>query len=103
MEHVAKILEAVMVVSFGISWPISIIKSYKAKTAKGKSIFFLLLILFGYAAGITAKFIIASVEGKLSYVTTFYILNFVIVSMDLGLYFRNRKLDRIADANQKGI
>ena len=35
MSHM---FEAMMVISFGISWPTSILKSYTSRTAKGKSI-----------------------------------------------------------------
>ncbi len=86
----AEIFEALMVVSFGLSWPMSIWKSYTAKTARGKSLFFLTMILFGYACGIAAKLIISSI----TYVLVFYIINFIMVSVDAVLYFRNRALDR---------
>ena len=86
----SELFEVFMVVSFGISWPMSILKSMKAKTAKGKSLFFLCMILFGYACGITSKLL----KGNLNYVIFFYILNFIMVSIDLGLYFRNRRLDQ---------
>ncbi len=88
-KALAQIFEALMVVSFGISWPASILKSWKARTAKGKSLFFLCMILFGYAAGITCKLL----QGSLTYVFIFYVLNFCMVSCDLVLYFRNKKLD----------
>lgn len=52
----AELLEIIMIVSFGASWPLNVIKSYRARTAKGKSLSFLLLILFGYVAGIASKF-----------------------------------------------
>lgn len=85
----AEILEAAMVISFGISWPTSIVKSYRARTAKGKSLLFLCFILFGYVCGIAAKLI----AGKLTYVFVFYIINFIMVATDIALYFRNKKLD----------
>lgn len=53
----AEILEVVMIVSFGASWPMNVMKSYKVRTTKGKSLAFLCLILFGYVAGITGKLI----------------------------------------------
>ena len=53
----AEILEVIMIVSFGASWPLNVIKSYKARTTKGKSLGFLCLILFGYVAGIASKFL----------------------------------------------
>ncbi|MGF7145779.1 lipopolysaccharide export LptBFGC system permease protein LptF [Anaerotaenia torta] len=86
----AQLLEAAMVISFGISWPTSIIKSYTSRTAKGKSIVFLCFILFGYIFGVMSKFL----AGNITYVVVFYILNLVMVSIDLCLYFRNRKLDQ---------
>lgn len=93
----AEILEITMIVSFGISWPMNVIKSYKSRTTKGKSLAFILLILFGYVAGITSKFVneayMASFATKW-YVLVFYMINFVMVSIDLGMYIRNYKLDQ---------
>jgi hypothetical protein len=89
-----ELFEVFMVLSFGVSWPMSILKSYKAKTAKGKSQFFLCMILFGYACGITSKLL----SGKINYVIGFYILNFFMVGIDLILYFRNQRLDQLTEA-----
>lgn len=92
----AELLEIIMVVSFGISWPMNILKSWRAKTAKGKSLAFLCLIFFGYIAGILSKFMndayMASFATKW-YVLVFYCINLVMVGIDLCLYVRNRKLD----------
>lgn len=97
----AEIFEVIMIVSFGASWPLNVLKSYRARTAKGKSLAFLLLILFGYVAGITSKLIneayMASIAEKW-YVLFFYVLNFVMVFADLILYIRNRRLDKAATA-----
>ena len=93
----AEILEIVMIVSFGASWPMNVIKSYKAKTTKGKSIAFLCLIFFGYIAGIASKFSNAAYMAAFSekwYVLFFYVLNFVMVSADLALYYRNYLIDK---------
>lgn len=94
----SEFLEIVMLVSFGASWPINVVKSYRARTAKGKSLVFLLLILFGYVAGIAAKLInetyMASISQKW-YVLFFYVLNFIMVFADLCLYVRNRRIDRV--------
>ncbi|MDR1735125.1 MAG: hypothetical protein LBR73_09655 [Oscillospiraceae bacterium] len=79
-----------MVICFGLSWPLSIWKSLKARTAKGKSLFFLCAIDFGYAAGIAAKL----VTGRITYVFIFYCINLVLVTADIVLYFRNAALDR---------
>ena len=93
----AELLEIIMIVSFGASWPMNVMKSYKARTTKGKSIAFLCLIFFGYIAGITSKLVneayMASFASKW-YVLFFYVLNFIMVSIDLGLYIRNRAIDK---------
>ena len=87
-----------MIVSFGASWPLNVIKSYKARTTKGKSLAFLLLILFGYVAGITSKLIntvyMSEIEQKW-YILFFYVLNFIMVTLDLCMYIRNYKLDQL--------
>ncbi len=94
----SEILEIIMIVSFGASWPMNVIKSYKARTAKGKSLAFLLLIFFGYIAGITSKFLNEAYMASFSekwYVLFFYFLNLFMVGTDLILYFRNKKFDKI--------
>jgi len=93
----AEFLEIVMIVSFGASWPLNVMKSYKARTAKGKSLGFLCLIFFGYIAGIASKFVNESYMaaiGEKWYVLFFYFLNLFMVGLDLLLYFRNRRLDQ---------
>lgn len=93
----AELLEITMIVCFGISWPMNVIKSYKARTTKGKSLVFLLLIFFGYIAGITSKLVndayMASISEKW-YVLFFYVLNFIMVGADICMYVRNYKLDK---------
>ena len=97
MGQLAEILEIIMIVSFGASWPLNVIKSYKARTAKGKSLGFLLLIFFGYIAGITSKLVSPAYKW---YVLFFYVLNLVMVGADLILYVRNKKLDKLKDGIQ---
>ena len=96
----SEILEVIMIVSFGFSWPMNVIKSWKARTTKGKSLAFLCLIFFGYIAGIASKFLnptyMASFATKW-YVLFFYILNFLMVGVDLLLYIRNKRLDKLAN------
>ena len=95
----AEILEIVMVLCFGASWPFNVYKSYRARTAKGKSLLFLILIEIGYVAGIASKFMnpaYMAAFGEKWYVLFFYVLNFTMVGMDLCLYIRNRRLDKLA-------
>lgn len=93
----SEILEVIMILSFGASWPLNVIKSYKARTTKGKSLGFLCLIFFGYVAGITSKLINEAYMTSFStkwYVLFFYVLNLIMVGADLCIYFRNYKLDK---------
>ncbi len=93
----AELLEILMLLCFGASWPLNAVKSYCARTAKGKSIGFLCLIELGYVAGVAAKLLNpAYMEsfGQKWYVLFFYLLNFLMVAVDLGLTLRNRRLDR---------
>lgn len=100
----AEILEIIMIVSFGASWPLNVMKSWKARTTKGKSLPFLLLIFFGYIAGIASKLVneayMASFAEKW-YVLFFYCLNLIMVGMDLILYVRNSRLDKAREAAEK--
>lgn len=84
------IFETIMLVCFGFSWPMNLIKTYNAKTAKGTSLPFILLIITGYIAGISAKI----VSGQINYVLVAYLLNLAIVLMNLAVYFRNSTLDK---------
>ena len=98
--EIAEFLEILMIVSFGASWPANVLKSYKARTAKGKSLLFLCLIFFGYIAGISSKLLneayMASFATKW-YVLVFYVLNLLMVGADLALYVRNTALDKAAE------
>ena len=99
MELLAEILEIVMVVSFGASWPMNVMKSYKARTTKGKSLGFLCLIFFGYIAGICSKLVNEAYMAQFAskwYVLFFYVLNLIMVGTDLCLYYRNHLLDKKA-------
>ena len=88
--QLAELLEAMMIISFGISWPLSIIRSYRSRSTKGKSVLFSFFILFGYLCGITSKFM----THTFNLAFYFYILNITMVTIDVCLYFRNRKLEK---------
>ena len=85
----AHILEAVMLLCFGLSWPLNAYKSYKAQTAAGSSWQFIALISLGYAAGIAAKF----VGGSINWVLGVYFFNVACLVLNWIVYFRNRRLD----------
>lgn len=102
----SEILEIIMILSFGFSWPMNVIKSYKARTAKGKSISFLLLIFFGYIAGIASKFTNEAYMSDFSqkwYVLFFYFLNIAMVSADIVLYFRNLHIDKKSEISEDNL
>lgn len=84
------ILETIMLVCFGFSWPLNVVKAYKSRTAKGTSLPFVLLIISGYLAGISAKLI----TGQINYVLIAYLLNLAIVSLNVIVYFHNVSLDK---------
>lgn len=93
-----ELMEVCMILAFGFSWPMNVIKSYKVRTTKGKSLSFLLLIFGGYICGITGKLLS---PGFKWYVLFFYVLNFLMVGADLLLYIRNRALDQQAAQQAK--
>ena len=86
-----ELMEVCMMVAFGCSWPVNVVKSYRMRTTKGKSLAFLLLIFVGYLCGITGKLLSTGCKW---YVLFFYILNCAMVGVDLLLYVRNYRLDR---------
>jgi len=95
----AEILETVMLICFGLSWPINLVKSLKAKTAVSTSLKFLILIDLGYVAGIAAKF----AANKLNYVLGVYFINFVFVTANIIIYFINRKRDLKKEKENENI
>lgn len=94
---VAGILELTMLVCFGAAWPASIFKSWRSRTARGKSIFFLGIIFTGYIAGISKTVI---TEGAASFMMIPYVTNAVMVMTDILIYLRNVGLDRTEDARR---
>lgn len=88
----AQFLETMMLICFGLSWPFNITKSYRSRTAKGKSILFEVCIIIGYLCGVAGKFI----GGNVTYVVAVYFLDILMVTADLILTIRNRRLDMLS-------
>lgn len=88
--HVS-IFEIVMLLCFAASWPFSIVKALRTKVVIGKSPVFLTIIIIGYIFGIIHKIVYCPGD----WVVFLYLLNLLVVSFDLFLYFlyigRNRK------------
>lgn len=90
MENWASILEAAMIICFGLSWPLSIIRSYRSRSTKGKSLLFMIFIDIGYFCGVASKLL--SHTYNLAFF--FYFPNIIMVSTDICLYFRNKRLEK---------
>ncbi len=85
------IFELMMLICFGVSWPISVLKSIRTKSTAGKSLLFMIIILIGYVFGILHKILYS-----FDFVIYAYIFNFIMVSIDIILYFYNRSLEKKA-------
>lgn len=83
------IFEAGMLICFGASWPFAVLKTYKSKAVKGKSLLFLTLIIIGYILGMINK-ILNSVD----IVFWLYVVNLLLVSTDLCLCLLYRNLEQ---------
>jgi len=88
----SSVFETAMLVCFGLSWPLNVMKAYRARTARSTSLPFILLIFTGYIAGITAKI----TAGQINYVFAVYLINLAIVFLNIVVYFRNLALDHKA-------
>ena len=88
--ELSNLLEAGMLFCFGFAWPFNIYKSYKARVNHGKSLLFLIVIWTGYVLGITLK----ATSPNPDFVLWLYVINVILVSTDIALYYRNRLIER---------
>ncbi len=93
----ANFLEMSMLILFGLSWPISIAKTLRSKSVKGKSILFELFIWIGYVLGICKKAVEFGADpnqGFLFFMAWgFYMLNIVAITIDMALYLHSVKAE----------
>lgn len=83
-----------MLICFGISWPISIAKSLRTKTVRGKSPLFMSIVCVGYMSGVVHK-----IMYSFDMVTVLYAANMIMVAFDLFLYYHySRKEHGVAAA-----
>lgn len=82
------VFELIMLLCFGLAWPFSIYKSITSRQTKGKSVVFLMVVVTGYISGILHKLIFSR-----DWVIFLYILNLLMVSADIALYFRNKRFE----------
>lgn len=88
---VSQVLEGAMLVCFGISWPCSILKMVRTRQTAGKSTAFIILVLCGYLAGLSAKLVRAAQGGVMpEAISVLYALNALLVATDLVLFLRYR-------------
>lgn len=85
-----EIFELIMLACFGLSWPISVWKSIRSRSTQGKSVGFIIAIIIGYVSGILGKII----SNQVNYVLIAYCFNLIVVSVDLGMYFVNRRVEK---------
>lgn len=105
LTEVASIMEMLMVVCFGLSWPLNVRKAWKARSTKGISLYFYFLIWIGYVFAIIGKFCsiyyycevvktaASWTEVVKWYVLLFYFINFAMLSVAIYTYFRNKKIE----------
>ena len=77
------IFEPLMLICFGVSWPVSIAKSVRTRIVVGKSPLFMAIVCLGYASGIVHK-----VLHSYDWVIALYALNMVLITIDIFLYYR---------------
>ena len=88
--------EAVMLICFGASWPLSLLTTVRVKNPTGKSLLFMYLVLIGYISGILNK--IPAFGGKYDHVLWLYVLNLLMVGTDLfftQLYLHRMKVQSL--------
>jgi len=88
------IFEAMMLVCFGAAWPVSILKSWRSRTNKGKSLFFMVIVFFGYVFGLCHKLLW---QERVDGAVWLYLFNLVMVGTDLAFFYRNHRLQKAAE------
>lgn len=101
-------LEALMILCWGVSWPISLHKSWTSRTAKGKSVVFEVFIWLGYACGIVRKVLQLQMDVSYNWLfymaLIFYLINMTMVTLDMIIWRRNWLLDRRREeANEESV
>lgn len=74
-------LEAIMLICWGMSWPVSVFKTLRTKKVNGKSPIFISLIAVGYVSAILHK-----VLYSYDYLVLLYLFNLSMILTDLYLY-----------------
>lgn len=88
---IAGFFEILMLLCFAVAWPFSIYKSITSRSTRGKSLIFLVVVIFGYICGIINKF----VSNDVNYVLFFYFFDLALVTVDTLLYLRNLRYEKM--------
>ena len=83
------IFELIMLTCFGMAWPFSIYRSWKARSNRGKSLFFMIIVCTGYISGTIHKTLYSQDP-----VIVLYSANGLMVLIDIALYYRNYRITR---------
>ncbi len=88
------IFEALMLICFGVSWPVSIIKTLRTRIVAGKSPLFMAIVCLGYISGIVHKSLCSR-----DWIMALYIVNAALVATDLALYFVYARREPVRDCS----
>lgn len=80
------VFEILMIVCFGIAWPINLVNSLRSHSTRGKNLLFESLIVLAYVFGIIHKLFYSR-----DVAIWFYLFNACMVTADLIVYFFNRR------------
>ncbi|HUT57801.1 MAG TPA: hypothetical protein VNA25_08100 [Phycisphaerae bacterium] len=95
-SEIGQFLESVMLILFGLSWPLAVYRTWKAKRVEAKSVGFTVLVFIGYFFGLAAKFVRAESIADVEWVFVLYVINGILVGLDLLLILHYRKHPGIA-------
>lgn len=95
----ADFLEALMMVCFGLSWPMNVRRNWLARSAKAMSLGFFIMICCGYVCGILARVM----TDRVNYVIVVYLINLFMVGSNIPIYFRNQRLDKLREAEEAAL
>ena len=103
------VCEIVMLICFSIAWLVSLVKSWRSKSAKGKSILFLLLVFAAYTFGMIRKVLqykesqaAGTALDLLFYLAWFsYGINLLLILADLVVWVRNLVYDKRGDSKAR--
>ena len=90
MELYASLFEGIMILCFGVSWPVAVWKTLKTKNVSGISVFFLWFVFTGYVSGVMFKVVEAMGNGHVNPVIILYVFNLVLVGTEVALFYRYR-------------